>query len=301
MKIPNIILFAAAGLLCTVASASGQIIADFTFPGPNLTSNTENLAPFNVAGTGDDAGITFQIEVSAVIPVGGGLNGGNVNSLNAGLGSTVENDGGFLNNIAPSDGAPLVPEVLRFTISNVQGLEPGQTLRLENVLSQNCSSTESDQSGGFGGTFGHMATDSVTLTSDNGSVAQVDQSDDGDTGAILLNCNNNDDSNTGNTFAHSANSLTFTDSIDIQLTDLTANDAVVIQGFEFSVDLPNGGDCLVGDVNEDGLVNFLDIAPFIGVLSNPDSGFSCPADTNEDGTVSFLDIAPFILILSNGG
>ena len=57
----------------------------------------------------------------------------------------------------------------------------------------------------------------------------------------------------------------------------------------------------LGDVNEDGLVNFLDIAPFIGVLSNPDSGFSCPADTNEDGTVSFLDIAPFILILSNGG
>ena len=55
-------------------------------------------------------------------------------------------------------------------------------------------------------------------------------------------------------------------------------------------------DALLGDVNLDGVVNFLDIAPFIGLLTN--TGFQAEADTNQDGTVSFLDIAPFIAILS---
>jgi hypothetical protein len=43
-------------------------------------------------------------------------------------------------------------------------------------------------------------------------------------------------------------------------------------------------------------VNFLDIAPFIGVLSG--NTFQAEADVNLDGTVDFLDIAPFIAILS---
>ena len=57
---------------------------------------------------------------------------------------------------------------------------------------------------------------------------------------------------------------------------------------------------LLGDVNTDGIVNFLDIAPFIGVLSTPGS-FQAEADVNQDGAVSFLDIAPFIGVLSGGG
>ena len=54
---------------------------------------------------------------------------------------------------------------------------------------------------------------------------------------------------------------------------------------------------LLGDVNVDGQVNFLDISPFISLLS--DSGMQAEADTNQDGMVTFLDIAPFIIILSN--
>ena len=54
---------------------------------------------------------------------------------------------------------------------------------------------------------------------------------------------------------------------------------------------------VLGDVNGDGIVNFLDIAPFISVLS--DGGIQAEADVNGDGTVSFLDIAPFILLLSS--
>jgi hypothetical protein len=53
---------------------------------------------------------------------------------------------------------------------------------------------------------------------------------------------------------------------------------------------------LLGDVNLDETVDFLDITPFIGVLSN--SGDQAEADCNEDGSVDFLDITPFIAILS---
>ena len=58
-------------------------------------------------------------------------------------------------------------------------------------------------------------------------------------------------------------------------------------------------DILLGDVNLDGMVNFLDISPFIGVLSN--QGTQAEADLNQDGVVSFLDISPFIMTLTAGG
>ena len=58
------------------------------------------------------------------------------------------------------------------------------------------------------------------------------------------------------------------------------------------------GGVLLGDVNRDGLVNFLDISPFIGVLANVGDN-QAEADTNEDGIVNFLDIAPFINILAS--
>ena len=57
---------------------------------------------------------------------------------------------------------------------------------------------------------------------------------------------------------------------------------------------------LLGDVNLDGMVNFLDISPFIGVLADIGDN-QAEADTNEDGMVNFLDIAPFINILINAG
>ena len=43
-------------------------------------------------------------------------------------------------------------------------------------------------------------------------------------------------------------------------------------------------------------VNFLDVSPFIGLLSS--GAFQCEADCNSSGTVDFLDISPFIGILS---
>ena len=54
---------------------------------------------------------------------------------------------------------------------------------------------------------------------------------------------------------------------------------------------------LLGDCNFDGEVNFLDISPFIAVLSMND--FLEEADIDENGFVNFLDISLFINLLSN--
>jgi len=53
---------------------------------------------------------------------------------------------------------------------------------------------------------------------------------------------------------------------------------------------------LIADVNQDGAVDFLDISPFILLLSSGE--FQLEADVNQDGTVDFLDISPFIIELS---
>ena len=58
-------------------------------------------------------------------------------------------------------------------------------------------------------------------------------------------------------------------------------------------------DVLLGDINLDSMVNFLDISPFIGVLSN--QGTQAEADLNQDGVVNFLDISPFIIALTTVG
>lgn len=55
---------------------------------------------------------------------------------------------------------------------------------------------------------------------------------------------------------------------------------------------------LLGDVNLDGTVDFLDIAPFIGLLTT--QTFQFEGDINGDEEVTFLDISPFIVILTGG-
>ena len=53
---------------------------------------------------------------------------------------------------------------------------------------------------------------------------------------------------------------------------------------------------LLGDCNLNGVVDFLDINPFIEILAA--DTFLDQADCNQDGVVNFLDVAPFINILS---
>ena len=53
---------------------------------------------------------------------------------------------------------------------------------------------------------------------------------------------------------------------------------------------------LLGDVNRNGAVNFLDISSFISLLAS--GQFQAEADIDQNGVVNFLDIGPFILILA---
>ena len=57
-----------------------------------------------------------------------------------------------------------------------------------------------------------------------------------------------------------------------------------------------GESFLLGDVNGDGIVNLLDIAPFVNLISS--GGFLPAADINGDGSVNLLDIGPFVDLLS---
>jgi hypothetical protein len=53
---------------------------------------------------------------------------------------------------------------------------------------------------------------------------------------------------------------------------------------------------LLGDIDLNGEVNFLDITPFIAILGG--GGYQNEADINRDNLVNFLDITPFIGVLS---
>ena len=54
--------------------------------------------------------------------------------------------------------------------------------------------------------------------------------------------------------------------------------------------------CLPGDLNLDGKVNLLDVAPFVEAITS--SSFSCQGDVNQDGKVNLLDVAPFVAALT---
>ena len=55
---------------------------------------------------------------------------------------------------------------------------------------------------------------------------------------------------------------------------------------------------VLGDINCDGVVNLLDVSPFVDLLSN--NGFSAKADINTDGVVNLLDVSPFVDLLTGG-
>ncbi len=56
--------------------------------------------------------------------------------------------------------------------------------------------------------------------------------------------------------------------------------------------------CLWGDLNDDGNVDLLDVAPFVNAIIA--GSFVCEADINEDGNVDLVDVAPFVDILNGG-
>lgn len=66
---------------------------------------------------------------------------------------------------------------------------------------------------------------------------------------------------------------------------------------EFAIPAFIGSDILLGDVNRDGVVNLLDVGPFVDLLTG--GGMFLPeADINGDGMVDLLDVGPFVDILT---
>ena len=53
---------------------------------------------------------------------------------------------------------------------------------------------------------------------------------------------------------------------------------------------------ILGDVNCDGEINLLDVAPFVDAISSGE--FHPKADINDDGVINLLDVDPFIELLS---
>lgn len=58
------------------------------------------------------------------------------------------------------------------------------------------------------------------------------------------------------------------------------------------------GDFILGDVNQDGSVDLLDVSPFVELLVS--GGFQSEADINGDGEVNLLDVSPFVDLLTGG-
>ena len=77
---------------------------------------------------------------------------------------------------------------------------------------------------------------------------------------------------------------------------IVLNDASLDSELHSPADYTVTDSVLVGDVNGDGLVSFIDIQPFIDALTSPE--FVVAADINFDGEVNFFDIAPFIAVLA---
>ena len=66
-------------------------------------------------------------------------------------------------------------------------------------------------------------------------------------------------------------------------------------GYEFEIAISGVG-ILLGDLNCDGEVDLLDVAPFVDLITS--GGFSAKGDFDGDGEVTILDVAPFVALLT---
>ena len=86
----------------------------------------------------------------------------------------------------------------------------------------------------------------------------------------------------------------FTDEMGTVITDALGEPIILVgspgvfKGF--------ADDILVGDVNCDGVIDLLDIGPFVDLITNGE--FSAKGDIDGNGVVDLLDVGPFVALLS---
>lgn len=130
------------------------------------------------------------------------------------------------------------------------------------------------------------------------------------TGEATLWVNPVDENSTNITDEELADAMRLVESValrqDSGFTDGDAFSSIVTvealaAGTEFAAVLDaisEGTKVLVGDVNCDGAIDLLDVAPFVALVTAGD--FNEKADINGDGTVDLLDVAPFVTLLTTG-
>ncbi|MEM9412217.1 MAG: hypothetical protein AAGA30_13970, partial [Planctomycetota bacterium] len=78
--------------------------------------------------------------------------------------------------------------------------------------------------------------------------------------------------------------------LDLVTANRSSGDLSILQN------LCGDGGFLLGDVNRDGAINGLDIAPFVQLIV--DGEFQLEADILPDDSVDLLDVGPFVDLLS---
>lgn len=98
-----------------------------------------------------------------------------------------------------------------------------------------------------------------------------------------------------------ADFVTPTNNVRVRFTASDLGDGSVVEagvdGVEIQLVDCTQEEVLLGDINLDGLVNLLDVAPFVDLIST--GVFQAEADLNGDGIVNLLDVGPFVDLLSN--
>ena len=271
------VLIAATALMVFSGAVSAQLVYDGgstvdpndVFDEANWVDTTTGLDP------APDTVNPSTVQIAADLTIGGAFNPVSTVNIRLDDGFTLTlQDNATLSSLVYSAGNG---EVANFVVTDDAVM----------TVTQNIARSEFDVSGNatilFTGSAPEFTTDSVNLSSTwTGSIQHVTAMP----RSSLLG-------NSGALF----NTLTI-DGVAATNDDIVATDVLdgtgAVVGISFSL---AATDCLLGDVNQDSIVNFLDISPFIGVLSSG-GDFQCEADINEDNVVSFLDIAPFIGILS---
>ena len=88
--------------------------------------------------------------------------------------------------------------------------------------------------------------------------------------------------------------LTVSADLDLNL-DANGNAVQVNASIVATGQLPS---ILLGDVNQDGSVDLLDVQPFVDLLAK--SGYQLEADMNQDGALNLLDVQLFVDALAGG-
>ncbi len=85
--------------------------------------------------------------------------------------------------------------------------------------------------------------------------------------------------------------------VRVETINLTTFSLTIPENYELVLQMLIDAAVLRGDTNRDGVVNVLDIVPFVAQLTS--GTFQAEADVNRDGRLDLLDVQPFFNLLAH--